>query len=510
MTEPKAPTTAPASRTPASPRSSLTLVVVGRANTGKSTLVATLTEDPSIHISDVPGTTTEARRFDVNVGTTTVFSVVDTPGFEDPVGAFGDIEALTTSAADRVSSLRRFVQQADAAGTYQAERRLLRPVLEGGAILYVADASFPWRQNHQEELEILRWTGQPRAALINRTAEGDYSEEWARALDQYFPIVRTMSARDATWLERLSLLEDIGSLRSEWKEPIQGVVDVLRRQWDQRRRQAARAVARMIVAALKHTRKEQVERASDLVVDIERLEQRFADDLRAIEEKGRYLVEAIYLHQDLRKDVNDALDVPRFESDLFARETWNALGLSTNQLLLAGAAGGAATGLLVDAAVGGLSGGGGALIGGLVGLAGAAFTDRNRLMKATVERAGFPTLPSLERKANATKTIVVGPHKGPNFPWVLLVRAVSHWYAVEQRTHAQEGALRVRLAELSASELPESTRKAFTSLFRDAQKALGSTDDALVFELEDQVLRMYTDAEMQRRLQRASEGDPRR
>src|SRR5690625_5014757 len=296
----------------------VTLVVVGRANTGKSTLVATLTEDDSIRISDVPGTTTEARKWVVHVDGRPILAVIDTPGFEDAVGAFGWMRSLSKDASDRPDAVRSFVAQAEREGTFQAERRLLAPVLAGGAVLYVADAAVPYRKNFEAELEILSWTGQPRAGLINTTHDAhlnpalleEQRQQWHNALTQYCSIVRVLDARDATWDERIHLLRDIASLRDSWRETMLHVADQITAQRNARRQQAAYALAKMLTEALTHTRTEYVRDEGDLSGEKKTLEDAFAKDLRAMERKAQKHVERAYGFQRLARTHQQEIDAP--------------------------------------------------------------------------------------------------------------------------------------------------------------------------------------------------------
>ena len=51
-------------------------------------------------------------------------------------------------------------------------------------------------------MEILRWTGRPRMALINKIGGDDHVEEWRRALSQYFNVVRMFDAHRSGFAER--------------------------------------------------------------------------------------------------------------------------------------------------------------------------------------------------------------------------------------------------------------------------------------------------------------------
>lgn len=476
------------------------LVVVGRANTGKSTLIATLTESADVQISDVPGTTTEERRFEVKTGGVTRLAVIDTPGFEDAAGALAQIQRFSRGSDDRPAAIRAFLKAWEGSTEFQAERRLLAPVMEGGAILYVVDGSYPWRPAMESELEILRWTGQPRMALINRTGSTDFASTWQGPLDQYFSLVREISARDASWEDRLELLQSLGVLRKAWADPIGEVVSALRSMWHRRRQDAAREIAISMAKALTHTRREHVARTDDLSADQARMEQAFHDDLRKFEARQRKAVEQIYGFTKLAHVEHDTISLPKLEEDLFAKETWNLLGLSTSQLVGAGATAGALTGLALDAAVGGLSGGGGAILGGLAGAAGAAFMKREQIAKATIEGAGLNVPPWLRRSASETETLVVGPHKGQNFPWVLVSRALTHWHVVEARTHAQRNELVVPAAVLSAAQLPEQCQKQLSKAFAGFRGRMGADEPSTRNQLEDALVATFTHPEVQKKL----------
>lgn len=483
----------------------VTLVVVGRANTGKSTLVATLTEDDSIRISDVPGTTTEARKWVVHVDGRAILAVIDTPGFEDAVGALGWMRSLSKDASDRPDAVRSFVAQAEREGTFQAERRLLAPVLAGGAVLYVADAAMPYRRNFEAELEILSWTGQPRAGLINCTHAAHLDDalvqaqrqQWRNALTQYCSIVRELDARDATWPERIHLLRDIASLRDTWRDSMLRVADQIEAQWRERQQNAAYALATMLTEALTHQRRERVADPQDLSREKRRLEDAFAQDLRKIEEKGQRNVERAYGFQRLSRAEQTAIEAPRLDEDLFSREAWDALGLSTAELVASGAVTGALSGLGVDALLGGTSLGLGVLVGAAIGAGGAAYYRRDAIAKATVEKTLDTVRPGAPLRRNEpTRRIVVGPHKGPNFPWVLLARGLGHWYAVERRTHAHTGALHVHAPSLPASEIPSGVRGTLQRLFKEP-------DGTMIADLEQALLALYQTSAIQAELERA-------
>ncbi len=58
--------------------------VVGHPNKGKSSLVATLARDDSVKINVDPGTTQRSQRYPMSVDGQTLYTLVDTPGFQRP------------------------------------------------------------------------------------------------------------------------------------------------------------------------------------------------------------------------------------------------------------------------------------------------------------------------------------------------------------------------------------------------------------------------------------------
>ena len=187
--------------------------VVGRVNKGKSSIVATLAEDDSVRIDPRPGTTTEVREFPVTVDGRALFVLVDTPGFEDAPRALAWLRAREVSAAERPARVAELVRAFEGTGDLVEERRLLAPILAGASILYVVDGTKPYRPNYEAEMEILRWTGRPGMALVNRIGEEDHAAEWHRALGQYFALVRARTTLYRLCRSRSARVRSVGSRR---------------------------------------------------------------------------------------------------------------------------------------------------------------------------------------------------------------------------------------------------------------------------------------------------------
>jgi len=466
--------------------------VVGRVNKGKSSIVATLAEDDSVRIDPRPGTTTAVREYPVRVDGRPLFVLVDTPGFEDAPRALAWLRARERSAADRPALVAEFVAAHGGTDDFADEQRLLAPVLGGASVLYVVDGTRPFRRNYEAEMEILRWTGQPGMALVNRIGDGDHGAEWHRALDQYFKIVRDFDAFSVGFEERLRLLEAFRELRPAWRAPIEQAVEALVGQRRRRRDEAAAEIASLLADAVTHTEEIAVADEGELDAQRNHLERSFHEALRRREGKERGRVEALYAHRAARFE-ETVLDRPVYRKDLFAEETWKLLGLAPGQLLAAGAVAGAAVGGTVDVMVGGASFLAGTLLGGALGGATALYGLGRRLARARRIRGGAAgLLADVKRTWSGAPRYRIGPHADPNFPWILLDRALLHFDAVARRTHARRGAIPLEGGERAGvvSRLARGERRELEAIFRRLRREPADPPRELLGALERTVGRL--------------------
>jgi hypothetical protein len=470
--------------------------VVGRVNKGKSSIVSTLAEDESVAIDPRPGTTTHVREFPVAVDGRPLFVLLDTPGFEDAPRALAWLRARDVSAAERPARVAELVRAHEGTEEFVEERRLLQPILDGASVLYVVDGTKPYRRNYEAEMEILRWTGRPGMALVNRIGDEDHSAEWRRALGQYFGIVRDFDAFSVTFEERLHLLTAFRELRPDLRAAFDDAVAALSAQRRRRRDDAAGILARLLAGALTHCEEIVAADEAELEAQRARIERAFHDELRAMEEKARRRVEALYGHSWTSSEAAAGAEAeiirPVLKEDLFAEETWRLLGLSAGQLVAASAIAGAAIGGTVDVFLGGASVMAGTVLGGAAGAGTAIYGLTSRF--ARVRRIGpgglAGALLHAQRTWSGERRFRIGPHAGPNFPWVLLDRSLLHYDAVARRTHARRGALAQPSGErpglvtgFAREERGELTRL-FAALRREFQDPPRELEDELARALE--------------------------
>jgi len=396
--------------------------IVGHPNKGKSSIVATLAEDDSVAISSDPGTTTRARTFPMRVDGNPIYELIDTPGFQRAREVLAWLHAHDRGAEARPALLRQFVDSHRADPRYRDECELLTPILAGAGILYVVDGAHPYGREYEAEMEVLRWTGQPRMALINLIGRGDHVAEWRRALDQFFAIVRVFDALHADFNKRIDLLRAFGELHEPWAPALQQATEILHAERQRRRHRAATEIADLLADALTLTRKARIDGDRVNPALMERLIGELKDAIRERERRARRVVQEIYQHPHVQLEEPDT---EILAEDVFSERIFSLFGLSGTQLALTGAASGAVAGSGLDLVAGGASLGLAAAMGAAMGAAGALF-GAGQLAKVKV--LGAPL---------GGSELHAGPIADTNFPWVLLGRAVLHHRLVAERNHSR-------------------------------------------------------------------------
>jgi hypothetical protein len=409
-----------------------TFAVVGAVNHGKSSVVSTLAENDQVRISAMPGETVECQRFEL----LDLFVFYDTPGFQNAIEALA-LLAPAAEAREPLAVYREFVAARRGDPAFAAECLLLQPIIDGAGIIYVVDGSEPVLPLHAAEMEILRLTGQPRLAIINRTRTDDHVAEWKRRLGLHFNAVREFDAHRATFADRLELLETLAGIEQVWKPKLTRAVDLYRAEWDERLGACAEIMVELLLDALTHreTAGSGAVPAARRDAEGERLKARFIAAVSARELRAQRAIIELFGHSRVEAE---AAGESLFDSELFSDETWEAFGLDARQLVAAGAIGGAAAGATVDALTVGHTLLAGAAIGGLLGATG-AFLFGKRRPELKVE------VPGLGQKLRlGGSALTVGPYRAINFPWILLDRALGAYATVIQRAHARRDAETIR------------------------------------------------------------------
>jgi GTPase SAR1 family protein len=374
--------------------------LISHTNNGKTTLARTLVGMDVGEVRDAAHVTIFAESHTLlTTPEGDSLQLWDTPGFGDSVRLLRRL-AL---AGNPIGWFLREVYDRYRDRTFWLSQNALRTAKEAAdVVLYLVNSSEPPKDAGYlpAEMKILEWLDKPVVVLLNqvgppRPASEELAEQaqWKQHLAQY-PIVRDVLALDAfarCWVHERVFYDAIGKLlEPALREGYARLFAVWEANNAERFRQSMDVIAQQLVAAVRDSEAVEEEQKSLLrsamnAVGLRKgAEQRQEKAMALLLSRlngqiGTATARLLTLH---KLDPSDAAKINARVRQNFAIRA----PLDTAQAGLIGAVlSGAATGLSADLLAGGLTLGGGALIGGLLGaltFAGAAWgfnasTDRN-------------------------------------------------------------------------------------------------------------------------------------
>jgi len=352
-------------------RQPLRITVAGHTNTGKTSLLRTLTRDARFgEVSGRPGTTRHVEAARLLVEGKVLLELFDTPGIEDPIDLLALLDEQTAASGMRLDGptrLQRFLESEPARGRFEQEAKVIRQMLRSDAAFYVIDTRDPVLAKHRDELEILRLCGVPLLPLLNFVSDpGARESEWREALAALglHAIVRFDSVTPAQDGERV-LYTKLASLIDSHSDVLHALIASHQADAQQRHESALQLVAELLInVAATRIRVSVVEQGA-LELGIGQI-----NDL--VRGRERECVERLLSLYRFYPDDLDNGDLPLLQGrwsdggwrdDLFDPYTLQAMGIKVG----GGAAAGAAAGVGIDLMVGGITLGAAAAIGALLG-----------------------------------------------------------------------------------------------------------------------------------------------
>lgn len=396
-----------------------TFTVVGHPNKGKSSIVSTLAQTDQIAIDGRSGTTEHAQRYEIKMPSGSVV-LVDTPGFQRPSKALKWLQKHAKDASDRAQTVARFVADNECKETFPDEVRLLSPIVAGSAIIYVVDGSRPYGPEYEFEMEILRWSGQPRMALINPIESDAYIEQWQNALKQYFNSVKVFNPMTAEFEKQNALFRIFAHLQESWQEQLNNFSDDLQNMRQRQLSDAINILEQLLLDVCHYSVSKKVRSQSEAKALAEPMKAQFEAWIKQREQEAFDQVLSVYQHRHSTVTV-EALQFP---SNLFELDKWYIWGLNKKQLVAASTLTGAMSGATLDVFTGGSTFMLGAMGGGAIGAAGAMLFP-NKIAQLNVkshDAGGW--------------TASYGPIKNDNFPYVILGRYLFFYKQVCNLNHA--------------------------------------------------------------------------
>lgn len=356
--------------------SALTLSLISHTNVGKTTLARTLLRQDVGDTGDRAHVTDIAESYDLIADGDDVLRLWDTPGFGDTAKLVKRLRAsdkpfawLREQLWDRFADRPLWCSQ-------QAVKNVRE---EADVVLYLVNAAEdPAGAGYVDlEMEVLQWIGKPVLVLLNQTgtpqAAGQADPEmtlWREHLSA-IEVVKEVLGLDAftrCWVHERELFRAVARVAAS---PLQPLAERLSTAWEQQSEKIFTDSVAILQAELADSAADHVE------VSEETLLQKFwlgrGELNREMKEARKAMAER--LSQRVKKTTDQLIELHELEGEsarkmeALAAENFSVPERANESLwsALGGVAAGATGGLAADFAHGGLTFGGGAVLGGLGG-----------------------------------------------------------------------------------------------------------------------------------------------
>lgn len=346
----------------------LKVAIVGHTNTGKTSLMRTLTHDVDFGIvSDRPAVTREVQGTRLLVNGVPVVELYDTPGLEDSIRLLDHLEAMREDRhVESIDLIQRLLDSPEAHQQYSQEAKALRQVLLSDVALYVIDARDRVLGKHRDELKILSMCARPIVPVLNFVAKPEArTAEWREHLSR--AAMHAVAEFDTVVVNEdgeQRLFEKMRTLLDEHRAQLDTLIE-------DRRLQRARLITASLslladvlidVAAYRVLVPINDEQATHVAT--EKLKQ-------TVRQREQQCVEALLDLHRFHKDDCDPADLPiaqgQWGLDLFSPEAMKQFGIRTGSAAAAGAMAGLALDVMTGGATLGAMAAGGAALGALAG-----------------------------------------------------------------------------------------------------------------------------------------------
>lgn len=338
----------------------LKIAIVGHTNTGKTSLIRTLTRERNFgEVKDEASTTinvAEIKRASQDLSLT----YIDTPGIEDAMAVLDTLEEKypSRSRIEEADNLLKFAKDSHIEALFEQEVKVIKQLFEADLTCYVIDCRLPFLPKFDDELTLIEKTHRPILPILN-FIEGEHLESWkkhlkAHGIHHYLEFDTVIPPQKRRFYEQVAIM--FPELYSEIMAYItlEELSDKAR--FEQAMQITANFYLNLMTLQLKEKRDSSAEKImAKLNKAIEKIEKSAIDALLSVYQFNKEDIEYFKL----------AIKGEQYEQDLFTSDSL----IDFSVLFTKGAVGGAGLMVGIDALAGfttlGAASATGAIIGGL-------------------------------------------------------------------------------------------------------------------------------------------------
>ena len=161
----------------------LKIAIVGHTNTGKTSLIRTITRARNFgEIRDEASTTIDVSEIQ-QASEKLIFTYIDTPGMEDAMGILDFLEERypTNSRLKEAENLQKLLEDSDANLEFEQEIKVIKQLFSADLTCYVVDCRLPFLPKFDDELTLISKTHHPILPILN-FVQGEYLDTWKQHL----------------------------------------------------------------------------------------------------------------------------------------------------------------------------------------------------------------------------------------------------------------------------------------------------------------------------------------
>lgn len=340
---------------------SISLLVVGHANTGKTSLIRTLLRRHDFgDVSDKAGTTRHVESVKVNIGQQTIVTLTDTPGFEDSTGLWDVRHSNDFRSLQGAQWLQPFCNSHFAQNEFEQEAKIIKQLTNTDIILYVIDIRQAPLGKYLDELALLASANKPIIPILNFSATPSaHLKAWRDVLaERHLHAVVKYDSVAFYFEDEKRLYQSIQSLMPEHYDTINQLIESREIAAQLRLTMATNQLAELLIKAAS-SRLECAQYPPNKTESA-----LFEDKIRHIEHL--HIAGLLRLYEFQKEDLITSplpTNNDRWQQDIFDTETLKEWGIETGTSALTGAAIGAG----IDVMSAGLTLGTATTIGALLG-----------------------------------------------------------------------------------------------------------------------------------------------
>lgn len=190
----------------------LKIAIVGHTNTGKTSLIRTITRERNFgEVKDEASTTIDVAEIK-RASQELALTYIDTPGIEDAMGVLDTLEERypSRSRIEESDNLLQFAKDPTIEAEFEQEVKVIKQLFDADLTCYIIDCRLPFLPKFDDELTLIEKTHKPILPILN-FIQGEHLEDWkkhlkAHGIHHYLEFDTVMPPQKRRFYEQIAIM----------------------------------------------------------------------------------------------------------------------------------------------------------------------------------------------------------------------------------------------------------------------------------------------------------------